>query len=76
MAIDNKNTNITKPPYYIGTLKKSKKEIDVIDISFAFNCSFADANAIKYILRHKDKGGSEDLEKAIECIERVKKELY
>ena len=33
------------------------------------NIPFIEGNAIKYITRHKHKGGKADLEKAIHCLE-------
>jgi hypothetical protein len=35
------------------------------------NLLFAEGNAIKYICRHRDKGGKQDLEKAIHYIEMI-----
>lgn len=32
---------------------------------------FAEGNAIKYLCRHRDKGGKQDLEKAIHYIEMI-----
>ena len=32
---------------------------------------FAEGNAIKYICRHQDKGGKQDLEKAIHYIQMI-----
>jgi hypothetical protein len=35
------------------------------------NLLFAEGNAIKYLCRHRDKGGKQDLEKAIHYIEMI-----
>ena len=37
---------------------------------------FAEGNAIKYICRHADKGGKEDLKKAIHYIEMIMERDY
>ena len=40
------------------------------------NLPFAEGNAIKYICRHKYKGGKEDLEKAKHYIEMIEERDY
>lgn len=35
------------------------------------NLGWAEGNAIKYVTRWKDKGGIEDLQKAIHCLEML-----
>jgi hypothetical protein len=37
---------------------------------------FAEGNAIKYICRHQDKGGKQDLEKAIHYIQMIVERDY
>ena len=37
---------------------------------------FAEGNAIKYICRHSRKGGIEDIDKAIHCLEMIKERDY
>tara|TARA_R110000751_G_scaffold4025_1_gene18863 strand:+ start:485 stop:691 length:207 start_codon:yes stop_codon:yes gene_type:complete len=37
---------------------------------------FAEGNAIKYICRHLEKGGSQDIDKAIHYLEMVKERDY
>ena len=37
---------------------------------------FAEGNAIKYICRHQDKGGRQDLEKAIHYIQMILERDY
>ena len=37
---------------------------------------FAEGNAIKYICRHKDKGGIADIDKAIHYLEMIKERDY
>lgn len=46
-----------------------KYAIQPIEYALKNNLNFAQANAIKYITRYRDKGGSEDLLKAIHNIE-------
>ena len=40
------------------------------------NIPFAEGNAIKYICRHSQKGGIQDIEKAIHYLEMVKERDY
>lgn len=40
------------------------------------NLPFAEGNAIKYICRHKDKGGKTDIEKAIHYLEMILERDY
>ena len=37
---------------------------------------YLEGNAIKYISRHTQKGGVEDLDKAIHCLELIKEWVY
>ena len=53
----------------IGGNHYSKLKIQPMQYSLANNLNYAQANAIKYITRYKDKNGIEDLKKAIHCIE-------
>ena len=46
-----------------------KLKIQPMKYNLANNLNYAQANAIKYITRYKDKNGIEDLEKAIHCLE-------
>ncbi len=43
--------------------------IQPMEYALKNNLNYAQANAIKYITRYKSKGGVEDLQKAIHCIE-------
>ena len=38
--------------------------------------SFLEGNVVKYITRHRLKGKDEDLQKAIHCIELLRKSYY
>lgn len=51
-----KNTDPVNPDHYLGDL--------VMRIIEKFKLSFPLGNSIKYILRHKNKNGLEDLKKA------------
>ena len=54
---DNVNDKIN-PDYYIGT------KIQVSDFIHEFNLNYFQGNIVKYVVRHKQKNGLEDLEKA------------
>lgn len=69
--MDNK---IIKPDYY-----KGKSGRDVIDVAEDFELNPLQFNAIKYIVRagRKDKEKFyEDVDKAIECLERMKSKHF
>ena len=48
-----------------------KMKIQPSEFANKNNLPFAEVNAIKYICRHKDKGGKEDLKKAKHYIDMV-----
>tara|TARA_R110002020_G_scaffold32770_1_gene100403 strand:+ start:2583 stop:2843 length:261 start_codon:yes stop_codon:yes gene_type:complete len=48
-----------------------KMKIQPSEFANKNNLPFAEGNAIKYICRHKDKGGKEDLKKAKHYIDMV-----
>jgi hypothetical protein len=50
--------NVNSPPHY------RRRGIEAIDVIEAFELNFHLGNVVKYILRHGDKGGLQDLEKA------------
>ena len=58
-------TDDINPTYYRHELGQ------VIDIIEDYNLGFHEGNAIKYIIRHKHKGGFKDLQKARWYIERM-----
>lgn len=47
----------------------SKLGVQPMEYALKNNLNYAQANAIKYITRYKDKNGVEDLKKAIHCLE-------
>lgn len=49
--------------------KHYQKTIQPWDIIEAYNLDFWEGNALKYILRYKEKNGVEDLNKAIHYLE-------
>lgn len=59
------------PEYYIGS------KIQVSEFISEFNLNYFEGNIIKYIVRHRQKNGVEDLEKAKWYLEKlIKKEKY
>jgi hypothetical protein len=48
----------------IGGDHYSKHKFDIFDISDEYNLDPREHTIIKYVLRHKDKGGIQDLKKA------------
>ena len=55
----------------IGGIHYRKMRIQPSEFANKNNLPFAEGNAIKYICRHKYKGGKEDLQKAIHYIEMI-----
>ena len=46
-------------------------KIEPTEYAHANNLGFLEGNVVKYVTRHKDKGGAEDLKKAIHYIEMI-----
>ena len=57
------------PPYYIGT------KIQVSDFIHEFKLDYFQGNIVKYVVRHKSKGGIEDLEKAKWYLDKLREEV-
>lgn len=53
----------------VGGSHYKKYKIQPVEYAMANNLNYCQANAIKYITRYKDKGGLEDLHKAIHNLE-------
>lgn len=52
------------PAYY-------RKKIEVSDFIDEYDLNYFEGNIIKYVVRHKDKNGLEDLQKAKWYLERL-----
>ena len=59
-----------KPAHY------AKHKIDPWVFALENELDFATGNVIKYVVRHKDKNGAEDLDKAIRCLQMMKEFYY
>lgn len=53
----------------VGGEHYKKYSIQPIEYAMVNNLNYCQANAIKYITRYRDKGGIEDLKKAIHNLE-------
>lgn len=60
----------------VGGNHYSSKGIQPIDFIMANNLGFNEGNCIKYVTRHKDKNGKEDILKAIHYLEFILKYQY
>lgn len=60
---------VTPPRYTKGT-------IEVWDAIVGMDLTYLEGNAVKYIARHEQKGGVEDLKKAIQYIKKIAKVNY
>lgn len=57
------------PGYYVA------KTIQPRDVALAWNLEYEACLAIKYIARYREKGGAEDIRKAIHCLELLEARL-
>lgn len=55
--------------YMVGGSHYRKYKIQPIEYAMANKLNYCEANAIKYVTRHRDKNGAEDLRKAIHNLE-------
>jgi hypothetical protein len=53
----------------VGGSHYNRYQYSLVDFILANKLDWCEANAIKYITRHKDKGGVEDIRKAIHYLE-------
>jgi Protein of unknwon function (DUF3310) len=56
---------VTRPPYYIG------KGMEVLDFIDAFDLDLYEGSIVQYVVRHKKKGGLQDLLKAKFYLDRL-----
>lgn len=72
--------SMTTPPQkandvQVGGDHYKKKTIEPWDYIIANNLGFLEGNAIKYITRHKEKNGVQDIDKAIHYLTKLKETL-
>lgn len=60
---------ILEQRYQVGGSHYNNKAIQPIDYIMANKLDFCEGNVIKYVTRHKEKNGLEDLQKAKQYIE-------
>ena len=68
-----------KDPFNLGGVNPTHydlKKIQPIDYINANSLNFNEGNVIKYITRHKEKNGAEDIKKAIKYCEFILKYNY
>jgi len=58
-------------PKQVGGSHYNQKEIQPWDYISSNNLGFFEGNCVKYVSRWKDKGGVEDLRKAIHYLEKL-----
>lgn len=59
----------------VGGKHYNELEIQPVEYIMANNLGFLEGNAIKYITRYPKKGGKQDIEKAIHCLELLLEQL-
>lgn len=60
----------------VGGDHYKKKKIQPIDFVLQNNLGFAEGNVIKYVTRHKEKNGADDIRKAIHYLEFILRYEY
>lgn len=55
----------------VGGNHYKNKKLQPWDVIEAADLGFFEGNVIKYVMRHKEKGGVEDLQKAVHYLERL-----
>lgn len=60
----------------IGGNHYSKLNIQPVDYILENNLGYLEANVVKYITRHRDKNGAEDIKKAIHYLEMILEKVY
>ena len=70
-SVKSKTLAVEKNPLdkQVGGSHYKKYKIQPVEYAMANDLNYCQANAIKYITRYRDKGGIEDLNKAIHNIE-------
>ena len=63
--IEENKDNKIKPSYY------HKGKVDTIKFCLENDLDFLQGNIIKYVVRYKEKNGLEDLNKAMEYLDRL-----
>ena len=66
---DNLDLQKIDPLYYQAGTCDCGKRLQTYD--YVRHLPYADATAIKYIIRHRDKGGSTDIKKAIWFLKKI-----
>lgn len=61
--------------FQVGGTHYCSHNIQPIDIIREYKMDFFEGNALKYLLRYKDKNGIQDLDKAIDYINMIKDNL-
>jgi hypothetical protein len=64
------DSNPIRPKHY------TKYKIDPWTFCMENELSLAVGSVIKYVVRHQDKNGVEDLNKAIKCLQMMKEHYY
>lgn len=66
----NNSIDVVNPHHYT---RLTPEPIEVIE---AWNLPYHDATALKYISRHREKGGAEDIRKAVWFLQRILETEY
>ena len=73
--LDNFKENSKATDKQVGGSHYKDKKLQPWDIIDELNLNFYEGNALKYLIRYKDKNGVEDLKKAIHYIEKLIQDL-
>ncbi|PPB51698.1 DUF3310 domain-containing protein [Campylobacter hyointestinalis] len=71
LSSDGKWNKVNTKKEQVGGSHYKNKAIEPIDYIRANNLDFCEGDVVKYITRHKEKGGIEDLKKAKQYIDFI-----
>ena len=63
-------------PKQVGGDHYSKLKIQPVDYILQNNLGYLEGNVVKYVTRHLDKNGVQDIDKAIHYLEMIKEKHY
>ena len=63
--------DMVKPKKQIGGTHYNNKAIQPIDFILENKLGYCEGNVIKYVTRHKEKNGAEDIKKAIHYLQFI-----
>lgn len=76
MEVGYNNKGLMSKEKQVGGEHYRNKGIQPIDYILTNKLSYCEGNVIKYVTRHKDKNGAEDIKKAIHYLQFLLADVY